>query len=207
MELFRKAEECEAHCEYDLFIRYCSEAADMGYAAAQYKLGWIYQLGFPVSKDINKAVEFYKKAAAQGNAKAQRQLGACYDSGDGVQKDHQQAIYLYKLAAEQGDADAQFFLGLEYELGTMPDRRKAVEYYKKAAEQGLPDARECLRRMTNYHGEPREPHMHPRPSGRPLDGRDDSVDAACRGEVPKVGRNDPCPCGSGKRYKNCCGKG
>lgn len=24
--------------------------------------------------------------------------------------------------------------------------------------------------------------------------------------VPKVGRNDPCPCGSGKKYKNCCGR-
>ena len=23
----------------------------------------------------------------------------------------------------------------------------------------------------------------------------------------KVGRNDPCPCGSGKKYKNCCGRG
>ena len=25
-------------------------------------------------------------------------------------------------------------------------------------------------------------------------------------EGPKVGRNDPCPCGSGKKYKQCCGK-
>ena len=25
-------------------------------------------------------------------------------------------------------------------------------------------------------------------------------------DAPKVGRNDPCPCGSGKKYKNCCGK-
>ena len=25
-------------------------------------------------------------------------------------------------------------------------------------------------------------------------------------EMPKVGRNDPCPCGSGKKYKACCGK-
>ena len=24
--------------------------------------------------------------------------------------------------------------------------------------------------------------------------------------TPKVGRNDPCPCGSGKKYKKCCGK-
>ena len=23
----------------------------------------------------------------------------------------------------------------------------------------------------------------------------------------KIGRNDPCPCGSGKKYKKCCGKG
>ncbi len=28
-----------------------------------------------------------------------------------------------------------------------------------------------------------------------------------RREAPKVGRNDPCPCGSGKKFKKCCGKG
>jgi len=27
-----------------------------------------------------------------------------------------------------------------------------------------------------------------------------------RNTAPKVGRNDPCPCGSGKKYKKCCGK-
>ena len=25
-------------------------------------------------------------------------------------------------------------------------------------------------------------------------------------DTPKVGRNEPCPCGSGKKYKKCCGK-
>jgi len=29
---------------------------------------------------------------------------------------------------------------------------------------------------------------------------------ALRREPAKVGRNDPCPCGSGKKYKNCCGR-
>ncbi len=24
-------------------------------------------------------------------------------------------------------------------------------------------------------------------------------------EAPKVGRNDPCPCGSGRKFKKCCG--
>jgi len=28
-----------------------------------------------------------------------------------------------------------------------------------------------------------------------------------RRDEPKIGRNDPCPCGSGKKYKKCCGKG
>jgi len=27
-----------------------------------------------------------------------------------------------------------------------------------------------------------------------------------RREQPKVGRNEPCPCGSGKKYKQCHGK-
>jgi preprotein translocase subunit SecA len=30
--------------------------------------------------------------------------------------------------------------------------------------------------------------------------------APVRRGMPKVGRNDPCPCGSGKKYKNCCGR-
>ena len=32
------------------------------------------------------------------------------------------------------------------------------------------------------------------------------VDRTIRNEGPKIGRNDSCPCGSGKKYKNCCGK-
>ncbi|MDQ6626215.1 MAG: SEC-C metal-binding domain-containing protein, partial [Verrucomicrobiota bacterium] len=30
--------------------------------------------------------------------------------------------------------------------------------------------------------------------------------APVRRDIPKVGRNDPCPCGSGKKFKNCCGR-
>jgi len=33
-----------------------------------------------------------------------------------------------------------------------------------------------------------------------------SIGVAQVGNVPKVGRNDPCPCGSGKKYKQCHGK-
>jgi preprotein translocase subunit SecA len=34
----------------------------------------------------------------------------------------------------------------------------------------------------------------------------DDVIKTVRREEPKVGRNDPCPCGSGKKYKKCHGQ-
>jgi preprotein translocase subunit SecA len=39
------------------------------------------------------------------------------------------------------------------------------------------------------------------------DGTDLKLDLApVRRDTPKVGRNEPCPCGSGKKFKNCCGR-
>ena len=35
--------------------------------------------------------------------------------------------------------------------------------------------------------------------------RTGGVGAEDRAPAPSVGRNDPCPCGSGKKYKKCCG--
>jgi SEC-C motif-containing protein len=38
-----------------------------------------------------------------------------------------------------------------------------------------------------------------------VDGKPGGVETYVR-EQPKIGRNDPCPCGSGKKYKRCCGR-
>ena len=37
-----------------------------------------------------------------------------------------------------------------------------------------------------------------------VDGRSPAIEQVIR-SAPKVGRNAPCPCGSGKKYKRCCG--
>jgi preprotein translocase subunit SecA len=37
-------------------------------------------------------------------------------------------------------------------------------------------------------------------------GQESAVAAAAVASLPKVGRNEPCPCGSGRKYKNCHGK-
>ena len=39
-----------------------------------------------------------------------------------------------------------------------------------------------------------------------LNGGAEQTHVTVKNEGPKVGRNDPCPCGSGKKYKNCCGR-
>ncbi|MDD4647041.1 MAG: SEC-C metal-binding domain-containing protein, partial [Sphaerochaeta sp.] len=41
---------------------------------------------------------------------------------------------------------------------------------------------------------------------RRVQGGGDTAPVTVRRQTPKVGRNDPCPCGSGKKYKHCCGK-
>ena len=51
----------------------------------------------------------------------------------------------------------------------------------------------------------------PAMAGVAMDGDGDgagevSIDLPVRRSLPKVGRNEPCPCGSGKKYKNCCGR-
>ena len=40
----------------------------------------------------------------------------------------------------------------------------------------------------------------------PLEGGGDGTAAPRASAKKKVGRNDPCPCGSGKKYKHCCGR-
>ena len=43
-----------------------------------------------------------------------------------------------------------------------------------------------------------------KPTATSGDGTDTANKTVRKGK--KVGRNDPCPCGSGKKYKKCCGK-
>ena len=42
--------------------------------------------------------------------------------------------------------------------------------------------------------------------GSAMNQRSQAENATVRRITPKVGRNDPCPCGSGKKYKQCCGR-
>ena len=49
-------------------------------------------------------------------------------------------------------------------------------------------------------------YTHPNEDGSVSSDADAATGAAAVANLPKVGRNEPCPCGSGKKYKNCHGK-
>ena len=60
-------------------------------------------------------------------------------------------------------------------------------------------------------GDPREGEKEPigigdAPDAEPGEASPGADGRPLRRENPKVGRNDPCVCGSGKKYKQCCGK-
>ncbi len=114
------------------------QKADMGDARAQTQLGWYYQEGIGIPRDVKKAVELYLKAADQGNSDAQNNLGWCYQNGIDIAEDLQRAIFYYKKAADQGNALAQYNLGRCYQTGTgvEKDMKTAVSYYIKSAAQG-----------------------------------------------------------------------
>ena len=114
------------------------KAAEQGDAAAQFHLGFMYDIGDGVPEDNITAIHWYQKAAEQGEVRAQVNLGSMYAHGDGVLKDDMAAFNWYQKAAELGFAMAQYNVGLLYDFGrgVPEDKVLAVHWYQKSAKQG-----------------------------------------------------------------------
>lgn len=93
------------------------EKAEQGDVSAQLELGWLYQYGEGVEKDIRKALEWYEKAAKQGSSQAQVNIAVIYDEGVDVPENNELAIEWYKKAAGQGHDTALLNLGVNYWKG------------------------------------------------------------------------------------------
>lgn len=114
------------------------EAANEGYADAQFQIGRCYATGEGVPKNKNKAFEWYMKAAEQGMPEAQLYVGSCLYWGRGIAENKWKAFEWYMKAAEQGYSDAQCSVASCYcwGHGVTENKRKAFEWYMKAADQG-----------------------------------------------------------------------
>jgi len=111
-----------------------------------------------------------------------------------------------RRAYEDGLVDPDFadLAGIERDLRTRPQGQRERHHV-------ITDAIAEMERRDSFDREEQRPRTLPKPPA-PL-----VLPAAAPPETyvasqpfhrqPKVGRNDPCPCGSGKKYKKCCGKG
>ena len=65
---------------------------------------------------------------------------------------------------------------------------------------------ETIRRLFSVRLKTNEEVKRERVATGITEGRGDGTVKKQPRKVQKVGRNEPCPCGSGKKYKHCCGK-
>ena len=124
--------------------------AENGNSFWQFTLGYMYESGQGVPKDLDQSVAWYRKAAEQGNASSQHNLGVMYRDGEGVPQDAVQAVVWFRKAADRGLPEAQFNLGVMYHngQGVPQDLAQAEAWYRKAAKQGNADAQKNLKLLT-----------------------------------------------------------
>jgi len=114
--------------DYAAAVKWYREAAEQGFAEAQYNLGMMYYTGEGVPQDYAEAAKWYLKAAGQGIASAQFYLGLMYDRRQGVPQNFAEAVKWYRMAAEQGNAEAQYNLGMMYFAGLGVPKDYAVAH-------------------------------------------------------------------------------
>lgn len=97
----------------ELLIR----SAQEGFSWSQYKLGHLYELGFRVSEDYQKAFTWYQKAAEQDHSDALCALGRLYLDGLGTEQDPDKGIECLVKSSDAGHLQASRELADRYYLG------------------------------------------------------------------------------------------
>lgn len=112
-------------------LTYSSEIqrkADNGNAFAQSQLGWCYEYGAGVEKDLETAYLWYRKAADQGDAYSMNAVAKCYWNGRGVAKDRYEALRWYEKAAHSDN---------EHERKQAIDKLDEIESYESCYDYNL----------------------------------------------------------------------
>lgn len=112
--------------------------ARKGDAAALHLLGYLYEKGLGVKRDVSAALRNYGDAAIKGSADAQVALGLIAFEGAGVYPDYERAAGWFRLAAAQGDPRADVRLGVMYAegVGVRQSPVAAAHHFAKAAARG-----------------------------------------------------------------------
>lgn len=126
-----------------------TKAAELGHAAAQYKLGSCYRQGIGTAADLTQAVSWFEKAAAARNPQAQRELAFMYHQGEGVERDLTKAEQYYSAVTTQNLEDIESLVLLGFVQAENENRLpEAVATFRKAVEAANPYAQVALGVLT-----------------------------------------------------------
>jgi Sel1 repeat len=141
-ELFNVGKNEEA---FELYLK----AAKKGSIEAQSTVGFMYEIGDGINKDVNEAVKWYTKAAEQGDVQSQDALGYIYLHGEDIEKDYKQALKWYQLAAKSNYPRSQYYLGKMYldGQGVEQDITEAVIWLGLASNNGFVKATSELKSL------------------------------------------------------------
>lgn len=143
---YEKGLSCEKGGGTPEALRWFRQAAELGHAGAQAKVGTAYATGTGLPEDPKEALRWWRKAAGQGQAEGQYGLALAQLSGALIPQDEEAGVKSLQQAASQGFAPAQHRLAECYLHGdgVAEDPAEAVRWYRRAAENGHADAQVTL---------------------------------------------------------------
>ena len=173
-----------------------------GYRDAYAYLGWSYYL----DKDYKKAHKYLTHNKINLNIFTYHKLGVLYSEGKASSINIDAAIDNFHKAAELGCSKSMLELGKLYHQGEVVDKNDllAQTYLQKSIIGGNKDAIVYL--DDNYLKIKEIILKAAEQISGALDKEIHQVKQVPYIAAIKIGRNDRCPCGSGSKYKNCCGR-
>lgn len=126
--------------DYAMARQLFETASILGNARADGNLGYLYEMGLGVTKNLSTAMAKYKLSADEGDLISQRYLGFIYETGQEVEQDQTKAFHYYRLAADQEDPNALagvFRLLLRAPSLPEEDTRPALDSLRRLSRQKI----------------------------------------------------------------------
>jgi TPR repeat protein len=130
------------------------QAAQAGNPTATYEMGYLYENGDGVQKNMAEAARWYAKGASMGECRSEAAIGSFYEAGNQVPDNWITAAQWYQKSAAQSCKAGESRLGRAYEygIGVPIDLGEATGWYDKAASQGDSQAAYFAKYLRDNHG-------------------------------------------------------